>query len=221
MINFYWNRNRYMNIIRHLDEHLKNLMKCGDGNMKKIIADSCASMRKLTISFWICALITGNSMCLKSAIEALLHSDNGSVPLIVPSYFPFDDLWKHFWTCFCIQYYIMNIGMLIVPCWHAFIVAVMFYVILNLKILNYELCHMNEVFVERFHNIQIVKCTNDCNRILDFMRELSSLISSSLFLDFIIFSILLCMLLFQASQVSEILIKYSIHTLTCVFFLCV
>jgi gustatory receptor len=123
-------------------------------------------------------------------------------PLILPSWVPFNDLWENFWLIFFIQYYIMNIGMLIVPCWHAFIVSIMVYVIIELKILNHKLANMREVCIpEQNPNIQLVKCVNDRERLLCFVKELSSLISSSLFLDFIIFSILLCMLLFQASQV--------------------
>jgi hypothetical protein len=123
-------------------------------------------------------------------------------PLILPSWFPFDDLWRHYWITFICEYYIMNIGMLIVPCWHSFVVSIMLYVIINLKILNHELSGVREVFVPQFYNVQLVKCVNDRERLFEFVRELSSLISSSLFLDFIIFSLLLCMLLFQASLVS-------------------
>lgn len=105
----------------------------------------------------------------------------------------------------------MNIGMLIVPCWHSFIVSIMGYVIISLKILNYELSGIKEVFVEKFHNVELVKCVDHRDRLAAFIKELSSLISSSLFLDFIIFSLLLCMLLFQASQVCGKFTSYSIN----------
>jgi gustatory receptor len=95
----------------------------------------------------------------------------------------------------------MNVGMLIVPCWHSFIVSMMGYVIINLKILNYKLSSMKEVDNIKFRNVELIKCVDHRERLVSFIRELSSLITSSLFLDFIIFSLLLCMLLFQASQV--------------------
>lgn len=130
------------------------------------------------------------------------HTTIKHPPLILRSYFPMLEKRYNFWILFIIQYYIMNIGMLIVPCWHAFIVALHVYVIMNLKVLNRELSNVQEVFINKFHNIHLVKCVNDRERIFNFVRELMSLISSSLFLDFIIFSLLLCMLLFQsASQV--------------------
>lgn len=124
--------------------------------------------------------------------------------LILRSYFPSTVGWSNFWLKFAIQYYVMNVGMLIVPCWHSFIVAIHVFLIMSLKILNHELSNAREVFVTRYFNIQLVKCINDRERIFNFVQELMSLISSSLFLDFIIFSLLLCMLLLQAaSQVSS------------------
>lgn len=129
------------------------------------------------------------------------NSTDIEAPLILPCWFPFEDYWKKFWIIFGIEYYIMNVGMLIVPCWHSFIVCMMGYVIINLKILNYKLSSMREVDDEKFRNFELIKCVDHRERLVCFIRELSSLISSSLFLDFIIFSLLLCMLLFQASQV--------------------
>ncbi|KAL7020154.1 hypothetical protein ACKWTF_011387 [Chironomus riparius] len=131
------------------------------------------------------------------------NSTDIEAPLILPCWFPFDDYWKKFWIIFGIEYYIMNIGMLIVPCWHSFIVSMMGYVIINLKILNYKLSNMREIDIIKFRNVELIKCVDHRERLVCFIRELSSLISSSLFLDFIIFSLLLCMLLFQASQVGD------------------
>lgn len=132
-------------------------------------------------------------------------------PLILPCWFPFDDYWKRFWIIFGIEYYIMCLGMLIVPCWHSFIVSIMGYVIIHLKILNYQLSGIEESPVEESRHSELSRCVNCRDRLACYIRELSSLISSSLFLDFIIFSVLLCMLLFQASQVCGLL-SYSQHT---------
>ena len=92
--------------------------------------------------------------------------------------------------------------MLIVPCWHAFIVAIMIFVIVLLKCLNYELEHVQEVTqYGKSSNSLLVECIEKHLRVVAFVKELASLISSALFVDFTIFSILLCALLFQASQV--------------------
>lgn len=196
MINFYWNRLRYVNIIKEVDGGLTEAMKSDDVNAKKVIASSVAYMRNLTASFWISALITGNLMCINSAVQSLYYQPDASSypPSILRSWFPFDDYWNRFWVIYAIQYYIMNVGMLIVPCWHAFIVSIMVFVIVKLKILNHEVSGVDG-------DSQLVKCVNEREKLFGTVRELSSLISSSLLLDFFVFSILLCALLFQATQV--------------------
>ncbi|XP_070501006.1 odorant receptor 56a-like [Chironomus tepperi] len=210
MINFYWNRTRYVNLIKEVDKNLVNAIKFGDYKIQDIIAKYIKYLKRLTAIFWIIALITANGMCVKSIIEGIyleyqvaynnFNSTDIEAPLILPCWFPFDDYWNKFWIIFGIEYYIMNVGMLIVPCWHSFIVSMMGYVIINLKILNFKLSEMN---LKNLPNIELIKCVEHRERLVCFIRELSSLISSSLFLDFIIFSLLLCMLLFQASQVGD------------------
>jgi 7tm Odorant receptor len=73
MLNFYWNRMRYVNLIKNLDEIITNLQKYSDRETKQIISKSVTYMRRLTIIFWIFALITANSMCIKSMIGAILY----------------------------------------------------------------------------------------------------------------------------------------------------
>jgi hypothetical protein len=74
MLNFYWNRTRYVNLIKALHENVTNLQKYGDRKVKQIIIESVKYMQVLTTVFWISALITGNMMCIKSAIEAVIYN---------------------------------------------------------------------------------------------------------------------------------------------------
>lgn len=75
----------------------------------------------------------------------------------------------------------------------------MVFVIIKLKVLRHKVSAIgagsNDVEAE------LVECINEREKLRNFVDELSSLISSSLFMDFIVFSALLCALLFQASQV--------------------
>ena len=98
--------------------------------------------------------------------------------------------------------------MIVVPCWHAFIVAIMIYAIMNLQILNVKLSKLKEVESNKSsgleninlkYNHELIDCIELRQKIMDFVKEVSSLNSLSLFLDFILFSILICALLFQAS----------------------
>jgi gustatory receptor len=138
-------------------------------------------------------------MCIYSAVKRFFgqaEDDTEATPLIVRSWFPFEENQSNFWLSYFIQYFAMNIGMLIVPCWHSFIVSIMVYVIMKLKILNQHLSEINGS-----SSRELVTCVNERQMLFDFVMELSSLISSSVFLDFIVFSVLLCALLFQATQV--------------------
>jgi odorant receptor len=196
MVNFYCNRMRFVIIIKEVDEGLRSLMASADESGKKVIDLSVRYMRKLTGAFWISALITANMMCINSAVQWLCFESEPSSypPSILRSWFPFEDYRKHFWVIYAVQYYIMNIGMLIVPCWHVFIVSLMVFVIIELKVLNQKLCNVAE-------ESQLVECIEKREKLFKLVREISALNSSSFFLDFLVFSVLLCALLFQATQV--------------------
>lgn len=197
---------RFVNIVKTVDDGLGSLMEAADGSAKKTIASSVVYMRNLTAVFWVSALITGNLMCVNSAVQSFLYDPEESQypPSILRSWFPFNDYCAHFWIIYAVQYYVMNVGMLIVPCWHAFIVSMMVFVITKLKILNQKLTEIEE-------ESQLVKCVDERVKLFTTVRELSSLISSSVFLDFLVFSVLLCALLFQATQVNNVHQKRSVN----------
>lgn len=170
------------------------MMKREEEAERKIITSCITYARRLTVSFWSIAVFTGSLMCINSAVQVNSYEPGqGPPPSILRSWFPFD----HSWIIYGIQFYVMNIGMLIVPCWHSFIVSFMVFGIMRLKILNHKLTKIEE----NPDNCQLVTCLNEREKLLAFIEELSSLISSSLFLDFILFSSLLCALLFQATRV--------------------
>lgn len=200
MVNFYSNRSRYVKVIKFVDDELRQLMslRVGDEKVKQIVASSVSYQRKLTASFWAIALITGNLMCVNSAVRALLYAPEvgEAAPMILQSWFPFSDRSKHFWVAFAVQYYVMNLGMLIVPCWHSFIVAIEIFVIAKLKVLSLDLSRLG---VDA--HAELARCVDERQKLSDFVKELSALVSGSLFLDFVVFSGLICALLFQASQV--------------------
>lgn len=73
MINFYWNRTRYVNLIKEADENLKNAIKFGDKTTRRIADDYTKYLRRLTATFWIIALVTANGMCIKSLIDGIFY----------------------------------------------------------------------------------------------------------------------------------------------------
>lgn len=206
MVQFYLNRSRYVNLVKEADDFVDEMLESNDEIILKVLKNSSRYMKKLTILFWTSALFTGNMMCISSAILAMFSkSDN----LILHSWFPYSFDVTHYWKSYGFQYYIMNVGMLIVPSYHTFIVSIMVIVIAKLKILNHRLSKLKLCNDENSDpRDEFVKCVEDRMKIHSFIRELESLIKSSLFLDFVVFSVLICALLFQASQVSEMKFCY-------------
>lgn len=69
---FYTNRRAYYNVIFEADVNLRRAMK-NDWKMERpIIQEQIVYINKLTVFFWVCALITANSMNLQAIIEYLV-----------------------------------------------------------------------------------------------------------------------------------------------------
>uniref|UniRef100_A0A182PDB2 Uncharacterized protein n=1 Tax=Anopheles epiroticus TaxID=199890 RepID=A0A182PDB2_9DIPT len=121
----------------------------------------------------------------------------------------------HFLEIYLIQLYIMYVGQLIVPSWHMFMVALMIYGRTECSVLNHRLCYL-----DRYHpdtgatgterhpltvnneerRSLIIDCIKRQARLVSFTRELEQLTRAAVFLDFVVFSVLLCALLFEASM---------------------
>uniref|UniRef100_A0A182KBL9 Odorant receptor n=1 Tax=Anopheles christyi TaxID=43041 RepID=A0A182KBL9_9DIPT len=137
---------------------------------------------------------------------------------ILRSWYPtVDGMGNHFLELYLIQLYIMYVGQLIVPSWHMFMVTLMIYGRTECSVLNHRLC-----FLDRYHhqnaepNVNgnddtrsvnngqrrtlIIDCIKRQASLVSFVRELEQLTRAAVFLDFVVFSILLCALLFEASM---------------------
>lgn len=109
----------------------------------------------------------------------------------------------------------MWVGMLIVPCWHAFMVALMIYAIMNLNLLKHKLQHFGD-YINKENASQmneeayqfVAKCIDKQNLIREYVQQLEALISRSVFLDFVVYSILICALLYQASTTDSNVILF-------------
>lgn len=211
MFNFYWNRTRYITLIRNVDSDLQEYLKSADSFTTQSIKSSQKYVKYLTAGFWMCAMITANTMCFHSLIksffyEPTLSAENVTIsqpPVILGSWFPFEDQWQNFGFVYSTQFYIMWLGMIIVPGQHVFIMGIMVYFIAVLKILSHRLEHL--IGTKNLNDITVKH-----RRLQNLARELESLITNAMFLDFVVFSALLCALLFQISQ-SHLGVETFIH----------
>ena len=128
------------------------LQKYGTNEEIQILNRKIRYTQILTILFWTSALITGNLMCINSFVHSFMYepkftfdpSKNVSTrianePHILRSWFPVADQWKYYYFKYSVQFYIMWVGMIIVPCWHSFIVALMIFAVILLMILNHKI----------------------------------------------------------------------------------
>ncbi|XP_049289917.1 odorant receptor 56a-like isoform X2 [Anopheles funestus] len=126
---------------------------------------------------------------------------------------------KHFLEIYLIQLYIMYVGQLIVPSWHMFMVTLMIYGRTECSVLNYRLCFLDLYHApgpadkpkasvpEHVDNDErrslIIDCIKRQTNLVAFTRELEQLTRAAVFLDFVVFSVLLCALLFEASMTTS------------------
>uniref|UniRef100_A0A7G3AS51 Odorant receptor n=1 Tax=Lutzomyia longipalpis TaxID=7200 RepID=A0A7G3AS51_LUTLO len=248
LVNFFRNRKTYTTLVAELDDFLRQLMETKVVEEMKIIKRNLKYTKELTIAFWTIALTTGNLMCVQSFILSFIYephivydpltntSQTSFPPVILRSWFPFEDQWEHFYKVYFIQFYSMWVGMIIVPCWHAFIVALMIFAILRLQILNHQLQHIENyicIDAKRSNVEQPKEPKNLINfltdslveqiKIRNYVKQLEKLIAGSIFLDFVVFSVLLCALLFQGSRtkfgVQIIIIICYITTMTVILWM--
>lgn len=94
MVNFYWNLTRklcfssiiliiifdktidlfwrgFINIVKLLDAEVQDILKTGTNYAKHILLKNARYAQRLTCFFWICALITGNLMCINSLVQSI------------------------------------------------------------------------------------------------------------------------------------------------------
>lgn len=202
---FYSYRDEFLDLIREMDFNVRRMLKSDSKQEEKMIKEHVNYVNKLTISFWACALITANSMCANAMVEWIKgEDDQKALPMILRSWLPISQTWDNFSIFYALHFYVMWVGMLIVPCWHAFIAALMVYVILELKLLQNRLQNLKDYLRPNYTDEEIyqflVECIKKQISTKSFVTRLLDLIKRSVFLDFVIYSALICALLYDAAS---------------------
>lgn len=146
--------------------------------------------------------------------------------MILRSWFPFN-VQVHtggrlVYVAYAIQLCVMWMGMIIVPSWHTLMVALMTNAIIGLRQLNAQLrqplaLEQEAATATATRSIEqrlrpsadarmyahLRDCMEKLQRVRSNVKDLEALMRPFIFLDFMVFSVLLCALLFQASRVSE------------------
>lgn len=212
MLNFYRYRDRYVALIKEADEDINEIWETSTVAEKRIISHCINYARRLIMGFICIALLTANTMCVYSFVQSFFYDPNSmcsgkvcSPPTILRSWVGTEKVWEYFYWIYSWQIYNMWLGQIIVPCWHTFIAGLMIYSICNLKLLNYKLKNYGKFVDKDDENgaVEVLKSIIERHKkVVRFVRELIDLNGWALFLDFVIFSALLCALLFQTAKVS-------------------
>lgn len=128
--------------------------------------------------------------------------------MILRSWLPISQSWNNFLIYYTVHFYVMWVGMLIVPCWHAFIAALMIYVMMELKIIQNRVQNFKDYLRPDYNPDDLyeflVQCIKKQIEIKGYVNRLFRLIERSVFLDFVIYSALICALLYHASAAKSI-----------------
>lgn len=76
---FYTKRGEFIELILELDLNVRRMLKDNWKSERPIIQEHINYTNKLTVLFWICALVTANSMCVHTMVEYLLGNDTEEV----------------------------------------------------------------------------------------------------------------------------------------------
>lgn len=68
---FYTHRREFVELINELDFNVRKMLNSDQPKERPIIDSHISYVNNLTISFWTCALVTANSMCVNTLIEWL------------------------------------------------------------------------------------------------------------------------------------------------------
>ncbi|XP_058116774.1 odorant receptor 56a [Anopheles ziemanni] len=248
IIFFYVHRTRFNNIIRLANEGIKRIVKDAWVDEQKILISNVRYLKRLSVVFWSCALITANTMCVFSLVQYFMYerspddrSEEEKGGCILRSWYPTSPGNDHFVEIYLIQLYIMYVGQLIVPSWHMFIVTLMIYGRIECNVLNHRVRSL-----ARYHKVHeaegiptksgsfdpvdnperralIIDCVKRQSKLVAFTRELEQLTRAAVFLDFVVFSVLLCALLLEASITTSVVQMFIdicyITTMTTILFL--
>ncbi|XP_053670626.1 odorant receptor 56a [Anopheles nili] len=253
IIFFYFHRARFNNIIQVAHVGIQRIIKDDWKDEQQILSGNLRYLKRLTVVFWSCALITANTMCVYALVQFFIYdspqdndvheqleSNRTGTPIhpmpILRSWYPAPDgKDNHFLEIYLIQLYIMYVGQLIVPSWHMFMVTLMIYGRTEFCVLNHRLSCL-----ERYHKTApekdsnehvdnaerrriIIDCIKRQSSLVAYIRELEQLTRAAVLLDFVVFSVLLCALLFEASMTTSLVQVFIdicyITTMTAILFL--
>lgn len=132
--------------------------------------------------------------------------------MILRSWLPIAPTWDNFPIFYALHFYVMWVGMLIVPCWHAFIAALMIYVILELKLIQHRVKNLKDYLPRNCKDDEVyeflVKCIEKQISVKAYVYRLLAVIKRSVFLDFVVYSALICALLYHASSTSDSVVVF-------------
>lgn len=212
-------KNKLKQLIRNISNTELDLLNCRNDSIKKELYDYIKRARKLTYFFWTVTCGTISVFIIIPPIEykysSIYHKfhENGTEywtrerPMIFSSWFPFD---KYEYSNYLIAYAFHTFTGLIGAAYHAiwdmFIVSMMIHSIGQLKILQLNLdnvskCGLDEnpIFSDRIKHRKLVDCVNHHRYIREYTDDLNSIINPIMLFYFMICSVMLCCIGFQAT----------------------
>ncbi|XP_016976774.1 odorant receptor 56a [Drosophila rhopaloa] len=218
--NAYVQRGRVVHLLRVANADLQNLLSEADDREMELVVETQVYTRNITLALWVPSIFAGSMAYLdciyrtfflpKSVFNVPAVRRGEEQPILMFQLYPFGELIDNFVIRYFGAWYVLALGIGVIPLWHTFITCLMKYVNLKLQVLNKRVEEMDITRLNPYLDIdrlspseltywrmQLFKeFIEEQIRIRKYVKELQQLICVPVMADFIIFSIPMCFLFF-------------------------
>ncbi|KAL9915283.1 odorant receptor 56a [Glossina fuscipes] len=225
IVNAFFQRARVVRMCTFLHEDINKLMELADEREKKMFADTVKYLRYVTVILWTPSVLAGfiayadcfyRTIFMPETVFNIPQVLRGEAePILLFQLFPFGEVYDNFLIGYLGACYALFLGITTIPCWHTFITCLMKYIVLKFQIINKRLKEMDISKLSPNFSLQLDMidnlnendlnywrlkmcefCVKEQTKIKWFANEIQALIRIPVFLDFIIFSVLICFLFY-------------------------
>ncbi|XP_017836731.1 odorant receptor 56a [Drosophila busckii] len=215
-MNAFAQRERVVVMLRGAHADLQRLMLQADAQELELLLSTQRYVRSITLLLWVPSVVAGLLAWLdciyrtiflpQTVFNSAAVRRGEAQPILLYKLYPFGQLCDNFIIGYLGPWYALFLGVSTIPLWHTFVSCLMKYVTFKQQLLNRRVRQMN---VQRLTSRRIKPAelnywrlklcatfVEEQQQIRSFVHQIQQLICVPVMADFIIFSVLMCFLLF-------------------------
>ncbi|TMW44128.1 hypothetical protein DOY81_010793 [Sarcophaga bullata] len=219
----FFQRTRVVRMVTFMHKDLTALFRITDAEEEEMLAQTIKYVRVVTIVMWSPSLLAGfiayvdcfyRTAFMPETVFNIPAVRNGTAQAILLfQLFPFGEVYDNFVVGYLGACYALFLGITTIPCWHTFVCCLMKYIVLKYGIMfkrleTYDISKLSSTIdqqklsqlspqeLQYWHTKMCAFCVEEQIKLRWFTKELQMLIRIPVFLDFIIFSLLICFLFY-------------------------